>query len=111
MSDIRQIEQELREYLEREPNMRGEDRIVYLMNIMIKHFENDKLDHVVTHREFMGMISDAKSRYATKVFPIRISNREVDSSEVSHVLMIESVIGYLNKNNLLRRLVKFNFTR
>jgi hypothetical protein len=111
MADPKQIEQELREYLEREPNLRRDDRIVYLMNIINKHFEIDRIDHMVSYSDFSDMVSRAKASFATKPLPLRISNRQVDPSEVSHVLVIEALVGYLNKNRLLKRLVKFDYTR
>ncbi len=111
MADPKQIEQELREYLEREPNLRRDDRIVYLMNIMNKHFENDKIEHMINYRDLTEMISNAKASWPTKPLPMRITGQTVDSTEVPHVLIIEALVGYLNRNKLLRRLVKFQYTR
>lgn len=108
MSDPAQIEQELRAFLEMEDNVRKSDRIVYLMAIVNKHFGTDKLDHVVTHHNFSEMISNAKSVYATTKMPIVISRKEVKDIEANYILMLEAFIGYLNRNKLLKRLVKFD---
>ena len=111
MADPKQIEQELREYLEKEPNLRKADRLVYLMAIITKHFELDKIDHMVNHYDLDQLVSVAKSNFATKVLPIYISRKEVHGSEVPHILIIEAFVGYLNRNKLLKRLVKFDYGR
>jgi hypothetical protein len=111
MADPRQIEQELREYLMVESNLRREDRIKYLMTIIDKHFSLDSIEHVVTYKDLTDMMSNAKAMFADTKLPIRISQREVDSRELPHVLMIESFVGYLNRNKLIKRLVKFDYKR
>jgi hypothetical protein len=111
VADARQIEQELSEYLEKEPNLRRSDRLQYLMAIMNKHFELDKIDHLVNHYDLSQLISAAKTSFATKAMPIYISRKEVHGSEIPHVLIIEAFVGYLNRNKLLKRLVKFDYGR
>jgi hypothetical protein len=111
MADAKQIEQELREYLEKEDHLRKSDKLPYLMAIINKHFEIDKLDHMVNHYDLMAVISNAKSNYAGSTMPMYVSRKEVHNSEINHVLIIEAFVGYLNKNKLLKRLVKFDFRR
>jgi hypothetical protein len=111
MADPNAIERDLREYLECESNLRRDDRIIYLMGIVNKHLEVDKLDYMINYYDFSSIIDGAKAAYPSKTMPIRISNRTAEGVEANYVLMIESFIGYLNKNKLLRRLVKFNYTR
>lgn len=111
MADPKQIEQELREYLTKEPNLRREDRLAYLMTIVNKHFAIDSMDHIINNRDFESIVSDAKSSFLRTRLPITITNKDVDGYDLPHVLMIESFVGYLNKNKLLKRLVKFDYTR
>jgi hypothetical protein len=111
MADPNQIEQELREYLTKDNNLRHEDKLSYLMAIMNKHFAIDEIPHVVNHRDLMDVISAAKSSFATSDMSRNISNKKVDGYDFPHVLMIESILGYLNKHKLLKRLVKFDYTR
>jgi hypothetical protein len=111
MADPKEIERELLEYLKKEPNIRSGDRIQYLMAIINKHFELDKMEHVMTHYDFDQLISVAKTSFAQKTMPVFISCKEVHSSEIPHILMIEALIGYLNRHKLLKRLIQFDYRR
>lgn len=110
MSDPQQLEQELRDYLEKEPNLRRGDRLGYLRAIFYKHFEINKMEHLVNSQDLFGIISNAKGSYNKLRLPLRISRIQIDSSELIHIGMIESFISYLNKMNLLKKLVKFDYT-
>ena len=111
MSDPAQIEQELRAFLDIEENIRKSDRLPYLMAIINKHFATDRIDHVVTHRDFDGLMSAAKTVYATTKMPMTISNKEVSGTEFNYVLMMEAFVDYLSRNKLLKRLVRFDHRR
>lgn len=110
MSDPQQIERDLKEYLEKEPNLRREDRFKYLKAIFDKHFEIHSMDHVVNAGDLFEMLHSAKSGYANHKAPMFISRKRIEANEVGHVSVIESFITYLNKNKLLRKLVKFDYT-
>jgi hypothetical protein len=110
MSDPQQLDRELREYLEKEPNLRREDRLVYLKSLMNKHLEFNKLDHIVNASDIYDIMSGAKSNYTNKRMPVRISRKQLDSAEATHISVLESFISYLNKMNLLKKLVKFDYT-
>lgn len=110
MANIETIEQELRQYVEDSPNLSRNDRYTHLKAIFDKHFAMEKTEHILTMSDFQGIISNAKSQYANLTLPAKISNREVYPSEAPHILMIEAVIGYLNKSQILRKLVRIDFT-
>lgn len=110
MSDPQQIEKDLREYLEKEPNLRKEDRLAYLKTIFHKHLEINKLEHIVNSRDLFQIVGYAKTFLTNVKLPMRISKKQLETTEATHVAMIESFIAYLNKNNLLKKLVKFDFT-
>jgi hypothetical protein len=103
-----QIEQELKEYLTLEKNLRTEDRLEYLMAIINKHFAIDKIGHSVTHHDLSHIVGQAKAAWVDTAIPIYISKKEVHHSDTNYVLVIEAFVGYLNRNNLLKRLVKFD---
>lgn len=111
MADMEMIEQELRQFLEQEPNLSKQDRFVYLKAIFDKHFAMEKTDHLLTSNDFNAIISYAKSQFIHTNLPLRITKKEVYPSEVPQVLMIESVIRYLNGLSILRKIVKFDYTR
>lgn len=111
MADPKQIEQELRAFLETEDNMRKSDRLPGLMAIINKHFELDKIDHMVNKYDLDSVISHAKTNYAGTIMPMYVSRKEVHATEMNYVLVIEAFVGYLNRNKLLKRLVKFDYGR
>lgn len=110
MSDPQQLDRELREYLEKEPNLRREDRLIFLRTIINKHLEFNKLEHLVNSGDLHDILSGAKSNYTNKRLPVRITRKQLDSSEATHISVLESFISYLNKMNLLKKLVKFDYT-
>lgn len=110
MSDPQQLDRELRDYLEKEPNLRREDRLIYLKAIFHKHFEFNKLDHVVNKGDLYEIISGAKNVFTNKRLPLRISRKDVDQSDLPHISVIESFIGYLNRMNLVKKMIKFDYT-
>ena len=111
MADPRQIEQELREFLDKADNIRQADHILYLMAIINKHFAIDKIDHIVTNYDFELMLSNAKAAWVQTAMPISITNKEYTGTEANYVLMMEAFVGYLNRMGLLKKLVKFDHKR
>lgn len=109
MSNPDELDKELREYLNQEPNLSRGDRLAYLKAVMNKHLEFNKLEHVVNHRDLWEIVSGSKKNYTDFRLPLNVSGRVVDTSEVTHVAMIEAVVSYLNRMNLLKRLVKMDY--
>lgn len=110
MANMETIEQELKQYIEDSSNLTRQDRYVHLKAIFDKHFAMEKTEHLLTMGDFQQIISYAKSQFLNITLPASISKREVYPSEVPHIMMIEAVIGYLNKSSLLRKLVKIDYT-
>lgn len=110
MADPQEIERDLKEYLEKEPNIRRGDRITYLMGIVNKHFGRDKIDHMLTKDDLNYLVSVAKSNFVQQSGSLNISSKAVEKGELPSLAMIEAVISYLNKNALLKKLVKVDYT-
>ena len=110
MSELQEIERDIREYIEKEPNLRREDRLSYLISIFNKRLELTKLDYVVNHHDYINILNQAKNFYIKMRLPVRLSRKELLASEAVHIAMLETFISYLNKNNILKKLVKFDFT-
>ena len=109
MSDPQQIDRDLREYLEKEPNLRREDRLVYLKSIFNKHLEFGQLGHMINRSDLYEIMSNAKNFFTKTSFPIKVSGNELYPGEESNVLVIESVLSYLNKSNLLKKIIKIDY--
>lgn len=110
MSNPDQLDRELREYLEKEPNLRRDERILMLRGIVNKHLEFNKLEHLINGSDLFNIVGNSKVEYSKFRLPMRISKLQVDNSDLPHVAMIESVLSYLNKNHLLKKLVKLEIT-
>lgn len=110
MSDREQVEREIREFLEKADNLTRDDKIKYLRALFEKHFEFQKLDHLVNYYDFHYIVSCAKSNYLQIKTPALISRKHLSPHETAHVAMIQAVVGYLNQKGLLRKLIKFDFT-
>lgn len=110
MSELQEIERELREYLQKEPNLKREDRLEYLMSIVSKRIKINKLDHLINNSDYFKILSNAKSNYINMKLPVRISSKELEANDAIHVAVVESMLAYLNKNNLLKKFVRFDYT-
>lgn len=109
MSDPQQIERDLLDYLEKEPNLRRVDRLAYLRTIFNKHLEVNQLEHVVTSQDLMLTISDAKKHLVKSKLPVRIGNKQLDYAEAIHVAVLEAFILYLGRMKLVRKIIKFDY--
>jgi hypothetical protein len=108
MSDPKSLELELQEYLNKEPNLRREDRIKYLKAIYEKHLGFSGLEHSISHSDFQFILSVAKNLWTKERIPMYISNKKVDNSDIGNAMVIDSVLNYLNMNHLLRKTVRFD---
>jgi hypothetical protein len=110
MSDPNTIDRDLREYLEKEKNLHRQGKLEHLKIIFNKHFSLNKLEHVVNNNDLFNIISDSKREYTNLSMPMYVSGRKVDSSELTAVAMIEALVSYMNRNHLLNRLPKVDYT-
>ena len=110
MSDPKNVEIDLREYLKKEPNLTSEDKIKYLKAIFDKHFAISELEHSINYYDLQTIISMAKSQWVRQRLPLFVSKKEIVSTDVNSVAILESVLNYLNGNKLLRKLVSINYT-
>jgi hypothetical protein len=109
MSDSEQLERDLREYLEKEPNLNRADRLAYLKAIITKHQEMTNLEHLVNYKDLFNIFSDARGHIVKSRMPVFITKKQLDTSEAVHVSVMEAFILYLNRMQLLKKLVKFDY--
>lgn len=110
MSDPDQIEKDLKDYLNKEQNLRKEDRYEFLKAIFDKHFSINKLEHRMHYYDIQETIHYAKKCYVDQKVPMFISGKKIDAHELPNIALFESLISYLNSNHLLKKLVKFDYT-
>lgn len=101
---------EIAEYLTKEANMFRSDKQAYLERIVDREFFERNTPHAINRIDLMQIVSNAGSHIAKMTMPVHVSNKQMDSYEVRHIAMIEAIIGYLNRNGLLNREVKFDYT-
>jgi hypothetical protein len=109
MSDAQQIESDLRDYLDKEPNLSRVDRFKYLEAIFHKHLELNKLEHLITYKDLFVLFSEATTIMTKIRFPVRITGKELETKESVHIAIMEAFILYLNRMKLLKKLVKFDY--
>lgn len=110
MSNKEKVDLDLREYLLKAENMRNEDKMNHLRALFDKYFTFRLTEHYVTKHDLYQLISDAKSQYVNLPLNPEISGKRVDKTDLTSIAVMEAFILYLNKNNLLKKLVKFDYT-
>jgi len=110
MSDPQQIEKDLREYLEKEPNLRKDDRLAYLKVIFGKYFAMSQIPHSINYRDVQEIIDGAKRQFTNARLPMHVSGKKIEGQELVNVAVIESTVSYLNKHSLLKKLAKLDHT-
>jgi hypothetical protein len=109
MSDTEHIKKDLVEYLDKEPNLRRDDRLSYLQTIFHKHLEIKKLEHLVTHKDLFIIFSEAKKQYIKLKTPLQVSAKELEPSEVIHMAVIEAFLLYLGRFKLLNKFIRIDY--
>lgn len=110
MSDPQDLERDLLEYLAKEPNLRREDRASYLRTLFHKHFEINKLEHVVNYYDVQEMIGFAKNHNINMKLPCFITRKKITPTDAPMVAMIEAVISYFTRAKILRKEIKVDYT-
>lgn len=110
MTQSELIERDLKEYLNKEHTLSREDRIHFLMSIFSKRFEFAKFDHVVNRFDLIGIINQAKSQYANLRLPVNITKVKIETHELTNLSMVESVLLFLGRHDLLRKTVRLDYT-
>lgn len=110
MSNLDQLDRELREYLEMESNLRRGDRLALLKGIFSRHLEFNEYEHLVTSKDLFNILSDAKNIFTKIRLPVSVSRKQIEAQEAPNVAIIEAFVLYLNKMSLVKRLIKFDYT-
>lgn len=110
MADPIQVEQEIRQYLTEDSNLTTHDKFNYLMGIFNKHLELNKMEFLIQHKDVESIFDYAKGSMKHFAPTMNISRKKMSHVEYRYVIIMDSLLTFLNRNHLLRRLVKFNFT-
>lgn len=110
MSNKDSVDKDLQEYLAQADNLKNADKLNYLRALFDKHFIFNKLDHSIIRHDLYSIASAAKGQFSNQRARPHISGKQVDSSELTTIAVIEAFIGYLNRNELLKRHVSLDYT-
>ena len=69
-----------------------------------------KDDVVIKINDLFFIKSLAVQEYGNLTLPLHLSEKQVEQRDLVHVALIKSLISWLNGNNLLKKLVKFDVT-
>ena len=111
MSIKDEVEQELRAYLAKEPDMSRQDRLGYLLSIFDKHLIFATSDYKMQYYDVSNVINGAKRYMSEQHMPVEISRKTLSPNEAVHIALIESLIGFLNQKEVLKKLVKLDYTQ
>ena len=67
-------------------------------------------DSIITSKDLHNIKSLAKDEYVKLSSTLQISNKAVEQKDFVHISLTSALILWLNRNNLLKRLVKFDIT-
>lgn len=89
-----------------------EDKLTVCNSVWAKldDAEREKPDHVITMQDLYFMVSQAKAEFVRLPADLHISRKRVEQSDLKHISLAMSVIGWLNSRQALKKLANFEFT-
>lgn len=69
----------------------------------------DRPSHKITYSDLSFIIGNAKSNYVSNTLPMTISKKLLNTTEPTHVAMVESVIMYLDAKGLISSFIKMDY--
>ncbi len=70
----------------------------------------DKAEQVITMPDLNFIVSQAKAEFVRLPADLHISRKRVEQSDLKHISLAMSVIGWLNSKQVLKKLANFEFT-
>jgi hypothetical protein len=69
----------------------------------------NKEEYIVKIKDLKEILDYAKYLFPITKMPINISNQTLGPEEINRVLLMEAILVYLNKNELLNKVVKIDY--
>jgi hypothetical protein len=67
--------------------------------------------HLVTLKDFELMVSMASQEYVKRAFPIKLSGKQVSYGQEPHFFLIEAFVSHLNRYEILKKPVVFDYRK
>ena len=81
-----------------------------LRNLLNKYIHLGTTDYMMDNHDLLTIISNAKGIFAREKMPIHLGSkkRKVSQQDLPNLCVIEATVAYLNKNDCLKKLAKFD---
>lgn len=110
--DIKQqLELDIINFFKQIDTQNNVDQKETLKNLMNKYIHLTKADFMMEKYDLEVIVSNAKNLMANKTFPVYLGSnkRKVFEDEQTSLCIIESTVTYLNKNECLKKLPRFDY--
>ena len=110
-----ELDVDIRNFFKQIETQSTNDKLKTLRNLIDKYIHLSTTTHLIDNIDLMNIVSNAKGIYANKPMPLYLktsSNRvsKVRQDDLSTVCLVESIVAFLNKNDCLKKMPKFNYT-
>jgi len=102
---------DLKEALNDAEDLPREYRAERIMQVFDKHLLLNKIPLQINHYDITAMVSNAKGNMINMPSYVEISKKQVGLHEVRFVAILQSLIGYLNRKDALKRMPEIEFTK
>lgn len=104
------MEKDMRQFLEDIDSQCFKDQLESLSNLMNKYVHLNTCDYIMDHFDLRSIIGSAKTKFSIDSMPIFLGQKrkKVTQEELPHMMMVEATIRWLNKNNCLKKIPKFD---
>jgi hypothetical protein len=108
-----QLEVDIQRFFENIDKQSDNDKVETLRNLMDKYIHLSKSDFLMNHFDLMAILSSAKGKFANETFPVILGSKKqkVLDIELPNLCVIEATIEFLNKNDCLKKMPKFDKQR
>ena len=106
-----EIETDIIKFFEQSEKQGISDKRETLRNLLGKYIHLSSAGYVMDHYDLKSIISQAKSKWVEKSFPLYLGDteRKVLETEQANLCLIESTISHINKNECLKKIPKFDY--
>lgn len=106
-----QLESDIKRFFEQIEKQNHNDQLQTLRNLLDKYIHLSSCDFVMDYHDLSSIVSHAKGVFTNKNFPVFLGKkkRRVYESEQANLCMVEATVSYLNKNDCLKKLPKFDY--
>ena len=112
MSDIKnQLDTDILNFFKNIETQSVNDQVQTLKNLFNKHLHLHTCDHKMDYYDLMKIVNLAKGKFADRSFPVYLGDprKLVPQNELTNLCVIECVVEYLNQNDCLKKMPKFDY--